>query len=263
MKRILSIQDLSCVGRCSLTVALPVLSAMGCQCVPMPTALLSSHTGFSAPYIHSLTEDISPICHHWQQLGVSFDAISVGYLSDPAQAEAVAQVLEAFPASRIIDPVLGDHGKLYSGISDAHVQAMKQLCSKAQVVLPNLTEAAHLTGLYDPDDYRALAAGMLELGAQAVVLTGVSTASDKLGFLAVSRDGSEFLYQADRIPRQLHGTGDLFAAVFAGAFVQGAAVPTAAVRAAHFVERVISATKEASPFGAEFETQLPYLWDQN
>ena len=130
MKQVLSVQDLSCVGRCSLTVALPVLSAMGCQCAALPTALLSTHTAFPAPYRHMLTEDIAPICRHWQSVGVAFDAIAVGYLADPAQAGAVSALLDAFPSRVVIDPVMGDHGRLYSGITPEHVSAVKALCAR-------------------------------------------------------------------------------------------------------------------------------------
>ena len=145
MKNILSVQDLSCLGKCSLTVALPVLSAMGCSCSVLPTAILSAHTGFSKPHIRPLTQDMGHICRHWQQIGASFDAISVGYLSDPAQAARVEQVMDAFPATVVLDPVMGDHGKLYSRITDAHVQAVKNLCCRCDVLLPNITEASFHT----------------------------------------------------------------------------------------------------------------------
>lgn len=267
MKRILSIQDLSCAGRCSLTVAMPVLSAMGLQCIPMPTAVLSTHTAFDAPHIRSLTQDLLPVCRHWQSIDLSFDAISVGYLADPQQAEAVEAVFDAFPATRIVDPVLGDHGKLYSGISPEHVAAMGRLCSKAHVLLPNITEAASLTGIpyrqtTDLDYYRSLAAGVLALGAEHVVLTGVCTSPGQTGFLTLSRDGTERLYQTAVIAQQLHGTGDLFCAVFSGGLLHEQCVFDAAKLAAGFVEQVLSATQSCSRFGAEFEPLLPKLWEQ-
>ncbi len=267
MKRVLSIQDLSCAGRCSLTVALPVLSAMGISCVPLPTAILSTHTAFPAPHIRSLTEDITPIARHWQSVGVTFDAISVGYLADPAQATAVETVLDTFPSLTVIDPVLGDHGKLYSGITQDHVAAMSRLCCRGRLLLPNITEAAALTGLpyrqtQDSGYYRELAAGMLDLGAETAVLTGVSLSSGNTGLLVACQSGEDFVYQAPQIPKQLHGTGDLFCCVFTGALVRGYTAFDAATLAARFVERVISATKERSSFGAEFEPQLSWLWEQ-
>jgi len=147
MKRILTIQDLSCVGRCSLTVALPILSAMGLSCSVLPTAVLSTHTGFPEPHIRSLTEDMEPICDHWQKIGAEFDGILVGYLANPEQAEAVLQVMQTFDCPVILDPAMADHGKLYSGITQDHVEAMRDLSSMAEVLIPNVTEAAMLTGV--------------------------------------------------------------------------------------------------------------------
>ena len=145
MKRILVVEDLSCVGRCSLTVALPILSAMGINCSALPTAVLSTHTGFPSPHIHSLTEDIVPICRHFTEVGAEFDGILVGYLSDPEQAEAVAELIGSFDCPVILDPAMGDHGKLYKGITQDHVSVLRELSAMADVVLPNVTEACLLT----------------------------------------------------------------------------------------------------------------------
>lgn len=267
MKQVLSVQDLSCVGKCSLTVALPVLSAMGCQCAALPTAVLSTHTAFPAPHRHMLTEDIPQICQHWQSVGVAFDAVTVGYLADAAQTEAVASLLDAFDAPVILDPVMGDHGRLYSGITGAHAAAVKDLCRKGNILLPNITEAAVLTGLdYRPtgdmDYFLSLCKGLLTLGPEAVVLTGVSLREDQTGFMVAFPDREPYVYQAPRIPRQHHGTGDLFCAVFTGAMIAGRNIADAAVLAARFVERVIDATPETTPFGINFESQLPWLWEQ-
>lgn len=267
MKQVLSIQDLSCLGKCSLTVALPVLSAMGCACTVLPTAVLSTHTAFPAPHVRSLTEDIVPICRHLQTTGVQFDAISVGYLSNPAQAAAVETVLDAFDAVKIIDPAMGDHGKLYSGLNADHVSAMARLCRKGNILLPNVTEACLLTGIPCEDTadgayYRRLLTGLLDFGADTVILTGVALAQGKTGFMGIDRYAGEFSYQTDRICKQCHGTGDLCTAVFTGAASRGRSVGDAARLAAGFVERVISATAESTPFGVEFESQLPWLWNQ-
>ena len=152
MKRLLSIQDLSCLGKCSWTVALPILSAMGLNATALPTGVLSTHTAFQNPVCHSFTGELVSFADHWKSVGAAFDAISVGYLSDPVQAQAVAQVLERFPALTVIDPAMGDHGKLYRGMSEANVSAMAQLCRKGDFLLPNLTEAALLTGTPYRDD---------------------------------------------------------------------------------------------------------------
>lgn len=267
MKRVLSIQDLSCLGKCSLTVALPVLSAMGCSCSVLPTAVLSTHTAFPNPTCRSLTEDLVPTAQHWTSIGAGFDAVSVGYLADPEQAEQVEQVLELFSAPVILDPVMGDQGKLYSRLDQRHVQAMQKLCRKATYVLPNVTEAALLTGLpyreqADECYLRELAEGLLTFGMDAVVITGFMWDKDHTGFFCMDRQGNTFSYKAKRIPKHFHGTGDLFAAVFTGSLLTGENVYGAAKLAAGFVEQVISATGERSPFGIEFESQLPWLWKQ-
>ena len=262
--RVLSVQDLSCLGKCSLTVALPVLSAMGCVATPLPTAFLSTHTAFPGPHVRDLTEELLPVCEHWRSIGAEFDAIAVGYLSDPRQADAVAAVLDAFSAFKVIDPVMGDHGKPYSRITSAHVEAMKQLCVRADVLLPNVTEACLLTGIPyredgDEDYFRQLLQDLSAFGPKAVILTGVSTAPDKLGFAGLEGD-RYFFYQAENIPLRCHGTGDLFAAVCTGGVMSGKSIEDAARLAASFVERVLKNTPEATPFGVPFEEQLPWLW---
>lgn len=266
MKRVLSVQDLSCLGKCSLTVALPTFSAMGCECAVLPTTLLSTHTAFRAPHIRSLTADMDPIVRHWQTTGVRFDAISVGYLADPAQTAAVERVLDAFPVPTVIDPVMGDHGKLYSAITEEHVAAMAHLCRRGTVLLPNVTEAAFLTNLPyreagDETYYRELLTAMQEFGADAVIITGIAHAPGKTGIMGWSKENGFFSYEGEKLNRQCHGTGDLFAAVFTGAWVQGKTIPYAAALAARFVEQVIAVTPEATPFGIRFEEKLPWLWE--
>lgn len=264
MNRVLSVQDLSCLGKCSLTVALPVLSGMGCAATALPTTLLSTHTAFPNPHRRSLTEDLMPICEHWKSIGAQFDTVATGYLADPQQVEAVSDVLDAFPeALHIVDPVMGDHGRLYSSITEEHVQAMAALCRRADVILPNVTEAAMLTGLpyretADPAYYRALLTGMAAFGAKAVVITGVSLEDGKLGCFGMDENG-EFSCQNEKIDRQCHGTGDLFAAVVAGAMTRGKTARQAASMAAEFTRLVVENTPEATPFGVEFEKCLPML----
>lgn len=266
MKRVLSVQDLSCLGKCSLTVTLPVISAMGCECSVLPTAVLSTHTAFPQPHVRSLTEDIGDICAHWQAIGAGFDAISIGYLSDPSQAAAVENLIDTFGCPVILDPVMGDNGKLYSRITDAHKDAMRSLARKAKLLLPNVTEAAALAGMpyredTDKDYYLHLGRALLELGTEAVVITGVCLSEGKIGFLCLDRDGESF-YQTKKHPRAFHGTGDLFSAVVTGALTLGMELQEAAVLAAGFVEKCIASTRECTPYGVEFETQLPWLWQK-
>lgn len=267
MKHILTIQDLSCLGKCSLTVALPILSTLGCTCSVLPTAVLSTHTAFPDPHVRDLTEDILPNARHWAAIGARFDAISIGYLSNPEQAQTVMEVLDLFDCPVILDPVMGDHGKLYSRMTSANVDAMKQLCRKADYVLPNLTEAALLTDLPycpQPDDaYLAqLTDGLLAFGVKAAVITGISWDDQTTGFAGSHAEAGPFVYKADKLPGSQHGTGDMFSAVFSGCILSGKTVQSSAETAARFVEQVISATAERSPFGARFEAQLPWLWQQ-
>ena len=264
MKRVLSIQDLSCLGRCSMTVTMPTLSAMGIQCIPLPTAVLSTHTAFPDPHVRDLTGDILPTIQHWQSIGAAFDAICVGYLSDPRQAEAVQQVLDTFPAKVVIDPVLGDHGKCYSRITSAHVDALKRLCQKADVLLPNITEACLLTGIAyqeagDRVWYTQLLQAVKALGPKAVVLTGVRLTPHQLG--CIGTDGvSDFEFQLPEVPKTSHGTGDLFTAILTGQLTRGSDLACAARRVGEFVVQTLSALEETSPFGLPLEAMLPNLW---
>ena len=264
--RVLSIQDLSCMGKCSLTVALPILSAMGISCSVLPTAVLSTHTGFPAPAVQPMTENLLPFADHIASVGGSFDAVCTGYLSDPQQAETVCAVLDKFHCPKIIDPAMGDHGKLYSRMTMDPVEAMKQLCRRGNILLPNLTEAAFLTGLPYREDadcvyLKELAEALCRFGAEGVIITGISWDEDHTGWAGMQA-GRFFSYRAKRIGRSQHGTGDMFAAVTTGALTLGKPLHLAASLAAMFVERTIAATPVSTPFGANFEPILPWLWEQ-
>ena len=267
MKHILSIQDLSCVGRCSLTVALPVISAMGHRCSVLPTAVLSTHTAFPSPEVADLTHRLRCFARHWQENSIAFDLVSVGYLADPRQAEIVAGILKEIGSFAVVDPVMGDHGKLYRRITPDHIAALQALAEKADVLLPNLTEAAALTGLpyreqVDEAYLAELLAGLLDLGAKAAVITGVHLRDGAIGYYGGDREGRAFSYQGALVPRQFHGTGDLFAAVLSGGLAGGASLPQAAQRAAEFVRACVENTETVTPFGVEFEKQLHLLWDK-
>lgn len=265
-KRILTIQDISCVGQCSMTVAMPVLSACGHETCILPTALLSTHTGgFGKPAVVHFDDALDSLWKHWQEQGITFDAILIGYLGSVGAVETAARILEELLAPSgmaIVDPAMADHGKLYSGFDQAYVEAMKKLCAKADILLPNITEAAMLSGI----EYRetlteeyvsALLAG---LNQNRVVLTGVGYAPGETG--AAIREGErQSTYFHPRLGKNYHGTGDLFAAAFTGALMQDKPLPEAVKIAADFVCSCIRNT-EAAPahwYGVKFETALPEL----
>ena len=269
MKTALSIQDLSCVGRCSLTVALPVISAMGIRCSVLPTAVLSTHTGFPNPEVVSLTEHMEAIGRHWESVDISFDAVTTGYMADAQQVNAILPLLRTHKvrgSTVIVDPAMGDHGKLYSRLGNDHVPAMAALCREADILLPNMTEAALLADM----PYRAEAEGaylnvlsrqlLSRYGAKAVVITGVTGSDGTIGFCGCDDHGEFFSYNTPVIPRQCHGTGDLFSAVFTGSLLRGCSVYESGAAAADFVRRCIAATDTVSPHGVEFEYQIPHLF---
>ena len=264
--QVLSIQDLSCMGKCSLTVALPILSAMGISTSVLPTAILSTHTGFPDPVVQPMTENITAFADHMASVGGKFDAISTGYLSDPQQAEAVCGVLDKFDCLKVIDPVMGDHGKLYSRITPAHVEAMTELCRRGDYLLPNLTEASFLTGMpyretCDGNYLIEMADALCGMGARGVIITGINWDPGYTGWAGML-SGRLFSYRARRIPRTQHGTGDMFAAVTTGALTLEKPLHVAATLGAKFVEKTMAVTVSSTPFGANFEPILPWLWEQ-
>ena len=271
-KRILSVQDISCLGQCSMTVALPILSACGLETCVLPTMVLSTHTGgLGTPVRHDLTDDIPLIAAHWLQQGISFDCISVGYLGKAKQARLVADVVEKLLTADgilVVDPAMADHGKLYSGITSDCVEEMKVLCRRADVILPNLTEACLLTGVdyherWSKEELCALLTSLETQYGGTIVLTGVSFAPEDTGF-ALRRGGEDRFYQRSRVGKSYHGTGDMFASVLTGAMMQNWDVYDAAVLAAEFVARAAEETfrAPAHAYGTKFETALPWLVTQ-
>ena len=169
MKRIVTMQDLSCIGKCSLTVALPVLSAMGLECAVLPTAVLSAHTAFEGFRYEPLS--LTPVADHWQQLGLQFDMIYTGYLGGRAQVDQALDFFTRFPAMRLVDPVMADHGALYAGLEPDFPAVLRTLCAQADLITPNITEACLLTGLeyretHDDSYIRTLLERLLALGAR-------------------------------------------------------------------------------------------------
>lgn len=268
-KRVLTIQDISCVGQCSLTVALPILSACGAETCILPSAVLSSHTGgFRTPHFRDLTEDMPLIAEKWKQEGITFDAVYTGYLGSIRQIELVRRILQTMTAPgglTIVDPAMADHGRLYTGFDENYAVQMRQLCMDADVVIPNITEACMMAEQpyleqYSPAQIEALVCKLHDLGMGHVVLTGVSYDEEQTGVL-VAEDGQMTYYSHRRTPKSYHGTGDMFASAFVGALMQEKQLPEAAKIAADFTARCIENTYQnpAHWYGVKFETALPNL----
>ena len=271
--RVAAIHDLSCFGRCSLTIALPVLSAMGCQCCPLPTALLSAHTGFTGGSFLDLTEEMQRIADHWARIGVHFDGIYSGFLGSAAQIGTVRQFIGRFRGTGlvVIDPVLGDHGQAYRTCTPELCRGMKSLAETADVITPNLTEAAILLeqpyeAVQTADPAEIVRRLSLE-GRRSVVLTGYSTGDGQTGALCFDRaDGSIQAVQVQRVPRDFSGTGDLFTSVLTGAMVKGVPLIQAARTAADFVQSCAARTLAAGNTdgeGVDFEPLLGMLTNVN
>lgn len=268
-KRILTIQDISCVGQCSMTVAMPILSACGHETCILPTAILSTHTGgFGKPVVHHLGDSTEAIWHHWKNQGIVFDAILVGYLGSIAAIETVSQILVEMLAPdgiAIVDPAMADHGKLYSGFDGTYAAAMQTLCEKAHIMIPNITEAAMMAGMAYRDDFDTSYIYELldRLPGNNVVLTGVGFSPDRTG-VAVRQNGEVTFFHTPKIGKSYSGTGDMFAACFTGSLMQGKTMEEAASLACRFTLRAIEATAAAPAhwYGLKFETVLPWLINQ-
>lgn len=268
-KKILTIQDISCVGQCSLTVALPILSACGLETAVLPSAVLSTHTaGFSGFTFRDLTDDMPAIQAHWQKEGIRFDGMYTGYLGSTKQVGYVKNILDTMGAEgsvKIVDPAFADNGKLYPIFDDAYVEAMKTLCPSADILLPNITEASFLGGVeyresYGEDYILELLKAVSALGCSTIVLTGVQYAPGKTG-VAVYEKGVMRYYEHRRISKGCHGTGDVYASSFAGALLRGKSLFEAAKIAADYTVRCIENTQDdpAHWYGVKFEPVLPEL----
>ncbi len=268
-KKILTIQDISCVGQCSLTVALPIISACGIETCVLPSAVLSTHTaGFSGYTFRDLTEDMPAIKDHWVKEGITFDAIYTGYLGSTKQIEYVADIFNATASEncvKIVDPAMADNGNLYPGFDQPFVEAMKELCGKADYIVPNVTEACFLTGVeykteYDRAYIDLLLEKLVALGCKNVIFTGISYAPDKTG-VVIYEDGNYAYYEHEKLPNSCHGTGDIYASAFVGALVRGKGAYDAAKIAADYTVECIKATAEEENhwYGAKFEPVLSKL----
>ncbi len=272
-KKMLTIQDVSCFGQCSLTVALPILSAMGIETAIIPSAVLSTHTGgFTGYTFRDLTEDLPLISAHWKKENVIFDALYTGYIGSKRQLQYIKDIEKQNTRPDhlfIVDPVMADNGKLYYGFDEAFAAEMAKFVKGADVILPNLTEAAYLLKRpyvgegYDKAFVEKTVRDLSLLSGGDVVLTGVSFSSDKLGVAAYSKakDSVEYCFE-ERIEGNFHGTGDVYASCFSGALLRGSSLEQAAAIAVEFTVSAIKATlpdRREHWYGVEFEKALPEL----
>ena len=271
-KKVLTIQDISCIGQCSLTVALPIISACGVETIVLPSAVLSSHTGgFKGYTFRDLTEDIPKIQKHWMSENIKFDCIYTGYLGSIKQIEYIEDLMENVlkeNALKIIDPAMADNGKLYYGFDKEFVKAMFDLCGKADIILPNITEAAFMTeneyisGLHKEKYILNLLKSLAQKGAKKIILKGICYEEDKIGMAIYDSISEKLQYHfTQKINKSSHGTGDCFAAAFTGAIIQGRTDIEAVRLAARFVsESILHTYKDESHwYGVKFEKALPIL----
>ena len=271
LKRVVSIQDISCLGKCSVTVALPVISAMGHETCIIPTAVLSAHTAFSDFTFRDLTQDITPISNHWKKENFHFDAIYTGYLGSFEQIDLMKQFFDDFKSPEtliFVDPAMADNGILYKGFTPDFAKHMGTLCAKADMIVPNLTEASFMLGIpyktdYKENDVKDILKKLADLGAKYNVLTGISLKAGELGVMAYDSGKNEFFYYAnEHLPYNFHGTGDVFASSCCGALTSGFSYQDALKIATDFTVESMKKTiaeKEHIWYGVDFEAALPYL----
>ena len=275
MKKILTIQDISCVGQCSLTVALPIISAMSIEACILPSAVLSTHTGgFKNFTFRDLTEDLPAIKDHWKSENISFDGIYTGYIGSTKQIQYIKDIITTFKKENqivLVDPAMADHGKLYYGFDDAFVAEMKKLCGLADYLVPNITEACFLTDTpyfetYTKSDIEKILLKLSALGPNNILLTGISFDSGLLGAAMYDKEKNEFNYYFnERVPLLFHGTGDIFASSFFGALVNGLNMIEAAKVAVDFTLEAIKNTIEDANthwYGVHFEKALWMLTEK-
>lgn len=270
-KRVLAIHDISCVGKCSLTVALPIISAAGIECSILPTAILSTHTGgFEGYTFRDLTDDMTPITDHWKTLSnFKIDAIYSGYLGSERQLELVSGIQDKFQNGNTliaVDPVMADNGVMYSGFSDSFASGMARLCSRADLIMPNITEAAFMLGEtykegpYDKAYIEKIVRGLRSLGAKNIVLTGVYFDASHLGAASLEAGSNQVEYSmSDKIDGYFHGTGDVFGSVLLSSVMNGFTLSQSAQIAAEFTAQSIMKTKQAQTeprYGVNFEECL-------
>lgn len=271
MKKILTIQDISCVGKCSLTVALPIISAMGVEAAILPTAVLSTHTMFQNFVVEDLTKQVKPFSDHWKSENIHFDALYTGYLGSFEQIDLMKELFADFKEQGnfcFVDPAMADNGKLYPAFDEKFAKYMATLCAKADYIVPNITEACFMTGTeyrteYDDSYVKDLLKKLSEIGTPICILTGVSFAEDTTGVMGYDKEKDEFYYYShEKLPVSFHGTGDIFSSTCLGALVRGYRWQEAVQIAADYTAQCIRLTLQdpSKPwYGVNFEQAIPDL----
>lgn len=265
-KKIVTIQDISCYGQCSITVALPVLSAIGIETAILPSAILSTHTaGFKDFTVHDLSDELPLILNHWKNENISFDALYAGYLGDKKHFDIVKQIKRELlnkDGLFFLDPVMGDNGKLYPAFNDEYVSLMRDLIKEADIIVPNLTEASLLTNIeykekYDESYIKDLLNKLSLLGARTIILTGVSYRENKLGVVLFSNNKYTY-YEHERINRNYHGTGDIYSSTLLGLYLNNGDLFKAIKGACNFTVKCIKNTigDDNHNYGVKFEPLL-------
>ncbi len=260
--RVLAINDISCIGKCSLTVSLPILSACGVTCDVLPTALLSTHTGgFEGYAFKSLTDDIPAILRHWKKLNIQFDFIYSGYLGSEEQIRMVSDIKRDFLAKDgkfIVDPVMGDDGTLYAGFTQSFVSQMRELCKVANYILPNATEACYLAGVsYPPKNIPSLLSALSNICVQPIVTGIVENTTNSVYY--IDELGKQKHYATENVEGFFCGAGDVFASAFVGALARGKSEEVAIALASEFVSSTIRRSAkevEDKRFGLNFEKEI-------
>ena len=270
LKRVAAVHDISGIGKCSLTAAIPVISAAGIEAAAMPTAVLSTHTGNITGFTYrDLTEDLVPFANHWKSLGISFDGIYSGFLGSTEQVDIVCRFIDDFKSENtviIVDPAMADGGKMYTTFDDSFAKEMILLCNKADIIVPNLTEAAFLLGEdyveppYTKEYIEGIIHRLLLIGPSMVVLTGVCFKENEMGCAVGCKDSDEIYFCfSEKYPGIYYGTGDLFASALTGAYLRGKSIFESSEIALEFTCAAIKRTYEAGTdtrLGVNFEQGL-------
>ena len=269
LKRVVAVNDMSCFGKCSLTVALPVISAFGVEAVPLPTAVLSTHTGgFTGFTCLDMTDEMKKIINHWKTVAFKCDGIYTGYFTCKEQIDIAIEFINDFSSHDtliLVDPVMGDNGELYTGFDEVFAKDMARLCGKADIITPNVTEALLLANMpYEPIQTDGTISACLErlkdTGAKKCVITGVRTSENQIGYVCcdyAAEESFSVFYPFEKM--RLHGCGDVFASVLCGGMVKGDSFESAVYRAAEFTERCIHSTEadiDNHWYGLKFEKNL-------